>query len=169
MATNNAVVTFKVPTNTLAQVVHVTPYFFQASYVYPAADSIYTVPYVGVTINSNTAYYYQAIDFPPGAALTNANAHPIVMNHDWPVVSGPATITLGNPTYLGPVLCTLVSTPVNQVNFTPNNAVVIPDDASGAVNIIMESSPDMVNWTPALPGTYGTTATNRFFRVRASR
>jgi hypothetical protein len=54
-------------------------------------------------------------------------------------------------------------------NFIPNTAVVIPADSSGPVTIILESSVDLVNWTPAQPGTYGTTSTNRFFRVRAQR
>jgi hypothetical protein len=32
---------------------------------------------------------------------------------------------------------------------------------------VLESSQDLVNWVPALPGTYGASTTNRFFRVRA--
>jgi len=59
-----------------------------------------------------------------------------------------------------------ISTPSNA-NMIPVNSVVIPTDASGPVQIILESSADLVNWTSALPGTYGTSATNRFFRVRA--
>jgi hypothetical protein len=31
----------------------------------------------------------------------------------------------------------------------------------------MESSTDLVNWTPALPGLYGAATTNRFFRLRS--
>jgi hypothetical protein len=27
----------------------------------------------------------------------------------------------------------------------------------------------LINWVPAEPGTYGTTSSNRFFRVRAQR
>jgi len=50
----------------------------------------------------------------------------------------------------------------------PSTAVVIPSQTTGPVNIILESSTDLVNWTPALPGIYGgNNATNRFFRVRA--
>ena len=33
----------------------------------------------------------------------------------------------------------------------------------------MESSTDMVTWTEALPGTYGTDTEKRFFRLRAVR
>ena len=50
----------------------------------------------------------------------------------------------------------------------PSTAVVIPSQQSGPVNIILESSTDLVNWTPASPGTFGGgVSTNRFFRVRA--
>jgi len=47
------------------------------------------------------------------------------------------------------------------------SAVVIPEDASGPVEIVLESSTDLVNWTPANPGTYGSSTEKRFFRVRA--
>ena len=57
--------------------------------------------------------------------------------------------------------------PTNSVYYTPVNSVVIPSDATGNVQIILESSSDLVNWIPSLPGTYGSTYTNRFFRVRA--
>jgi hypothetical protein len=53
-------------------------------------------------------------------------------------------------------------------NYTPADAVVIPTSATGNVQIILESSADLVNWTAANPGIYGaSSATNRFFRVRA--
>jgi hypothetical protein len=54
-------------------------------------------------------------------------------------------------------------------NYRPADAIVIPASATGNVQIILESSPDLVNWTAANPGTYGASAgTNRFFRVRAA-
>jgi hypothetical protein len=49
----------------------------------------------------------------------------------------------------------------------PRNTVVIPTDANGLVDIILESSTDLVNWTPALTGQYGASDSNRFFRIRA--
>ncbi|HVU09610.1 MAG TPA: hypothetical protein VHG89_13845 [Verrucomicrobiae bacterium] len=53
-------------------------------------------------------------------------------------------------------------------NYVPADAIVIPASATGNVQIILESSSDLVNWTAANPGTYGaSSATNRFFRVRA--
>jgi hypothetical protein len=50
---------------------------------------------------------------------------------------------------------------------TPSNAVIIPADAKGPVNILMESSTNLVDWVGALPGTYGTSSQQRYFRVRA--
>jgi len=97
-------------------------------------------------------------------------------NSPAPVVAGPATITLNeqvNGNGLGQLaFCTIQTTSTVQTassTFTPSTAVVIPNDAGGPVTIILESSVDLVNWTPALPGTYGTSTTNRFFRVRAQR
>jgi hypothetical protein len=53
-------------------------------------------------------------------------------------------------------------------NYVPADAVVIPASATGNVQIILESSTDLANWTAASPGTYSAaSATNRFFRVRA--
>jgi hypothetical protein len=48
----------------------------------------------------------------------------------------------------------------------PSNSVVIPSDANGNVRVVLESSVDMVNWTEALPGTYGASTAKRFFRIR---
>ena len=90
------------------------------------------------------------------------------------VVAGPATIRLkvkNTNTFFqdsSSVYATFQITD-NQTQFSPSTAVVIPADATGPVNIVLESSPDLLNWTGALPGTYGSSATNRFFRVRAVR
>jgi hypothetical protein len=61
----------------------------------------------------------------------------------------------------------LTSSCTNSFSYTPANCVVIPSDAKGNVQIILESSSDLVNWVSSSPGTYGNTYTNRFFRVRA--
>ena len=88
------------------------------------------------------------------------------------VITGLTNITLvsGNNTTL--VWATLqITTPASAnviSNYIPADAIVIPTSATGNVQIILESSADLVNWTAANPGTYGaSSATNRFFRVRA--
>ena len=49
------------------------------------------------------------------------------------------------------------------VSTIPSNADVIPSNSSGPVQIILESSEDMVNWNSANPGTYGASTNERFF------
>lgn len=46
---------------------------------------------------------------------------------------------------------------------------MIPADARGPVDILLESSTNFVDWVQALPGTYGTSSQARYFRVRAVR
>lgn len=70
---------------------------------------------------------------------------------------GWAMVTIGALSKIG-----VVSDPENTTH-----AVVIPEDATGPVEIIMESSIDMVTWTRANPGTYGASTEKRFFRLRA--
>lgn len=48
----------------------------------------------------------------------------------------------------------------------PSPSVVIPNDAEGQFEVILESSIDMITWTSALPGTYDGRNPNRFFRAR---
>ena len=88
-----------------------------------------------------------------------------------PIITGPATISLlGSATsgYLANAFCTIQTTPAtsivtNSVPFVPSNAVVIPADNGGPVTIVLESSVDLVNWTAALPGTYGTSSSTIVF------
>jgi hypothetical protein len=42
----------------------------------------------------------------------------------------------------------------------------IPQEAGTTWNVILESSSDLINWTPANPGTYSGTEPKRFFRTR---
>jgi len=66
------------------------------------------------------------------------------------------------------VACTLENTPDSAtVSVTPSNTVVIPENSSGPVRVILESSVDLVTWTEALPGVYSAATTKRFFRLRA--
>jgi hypothetical protein len=72
--------------------------------------------------------------------------------------NGSATLKIETP-----VVACVVS------NYVPADAIVIPASVTGNVQIILESSQDLVNWTAANSGTYGASAgTNRFFRVRAA-
>lgn len=58
-------------------------------------------------------------------------------------------------------------TEISKSEVIPKNTVVIPADSSGPVEIILESSEDLITWTPADSGSYGKGRAKRFFRVRS--
>lgn len=110
--------------------------------------------------------------FPSGASFRFSLSDLNSATANLPLIAGPATITLSawveSTTSRGvPAACTIQTS--SSTSFSPSTAVVIPNDGAGPVNIILESSVDLTTWTPAMPGTYGTTSSNRFFRVRAQR
>ena len=80
--------------------------------------------------------------------------------------AGPGTLTLVALNY-DAIATVNITRSVPTVQFA--NTVVIPDDGGGPVQIIFESSTDLITWTAANPGTYGTTNQKRFFRLRAVR
>ena len=81
---------------------------------------------------------------------------------------GPGVFYAQNPTVKYIVLTYRLLDNIDSSTTTiPTSAVVIPTDATGPVNVILESSTDLVTWTQANPGTYGASTTKRFFRVRA--
>jgi hypothetical protein len=148
VATNLSAASFTVPSNVVAQVVF-------AGGSEEAAFSI-TIQGVNILLPTENDGSFRAL----------------------PIITGPATISITNrflPAQGASVFACTIQTspatliPTNSVPFVPSTAVVIPADNGGPVTIILESSVDLVNWTPALPGTYGTSTSNRFFRVRAQR
>jgi hypothetical protein len=81
-------------------------------------------------------------------------------------LTGPATIVADSVVGFRAVTFRLKDN-TSTTQTVPTSAVVIPTDATGPVDVILESSTDLVNWTQANPGTYGASTTKRFFRVRA--
>jgi hypothetical protein len=93
------------------------------------------------------------------------------------------TIPENLPTFLGPTdfkvipeggegeftFISLKITPLPTETMTPSNTVVIPDQSGGDFDVILESSIDLVNWTEALPGSYGSQTKKRFFRLRITK
>jgi hypothetical protein len=123
---------------------------------FPTGDTINITPFNGLryltqtttSTGISTAYSSFSSQIPQiVAGLTN-----ISVSYGW------ATIKIETP----------ASANVVTNSYVPANVVVIPTSATGTVQIILESSTDLINWTAANPGTYGaSSATNRFFRVRA--
>lgn len=88
-----------------------------------------------------------------------------------PIIFGPATLNLVNAKATGasqaPVVLIYRVITESSPASTPSNTVVIPSDAAGPVEIMLESSLDLVTWTRAEPGEYGASTEKRFFRLRA--
>ena len=53
------------------------------------------------------------------------------------------------------------------IGMVPSASVVVPANATGDVDVLLEQSTDMITWTQCLPGTYNASTQKRFFRVRA--
>jgi hypothetical protein len=133
--------TYEVPSNTVAQIIY-------------TKLSSSSNPQILVSLP-------QATNGLPFAYITGSGG--AILNP--PIIAGPATITLTTTNGLSTTLsiCTIQTTPASAASFTPSSSVVIPNDGAGPVTIILESSTDLINWTAANPGTYGTTSSNRFF------
>jgi hypothetical protein len=140
---------FSVPTNVVAQII--------SACCKPVVNAYIMISITDTTTTSNVTAYYS------GSATGTVADLPIT-------VVGPATISLCSTNNAGGQMlsfCTIQTSP--SYALMPSCSVVIPNDAGGPVNVILESSTDLINWTAANPGTYGTTSSNRFFRVRAQR
>ena len=101
--------------------------------------------------------------------VTSSNSKPL--SNEGFVIAGPAVIrayTFGNEYNAGKLsfLTAKITRAGGSPSFTPSGAVVIPENASGQFQVILESSVDMVTWTAANPGTYGGSEAKRFFRTR---
>jgi hypothetical protein len=55
----------------------------------------------------------------------------------------------------------------SSVNTVSAASIVVPSNAVGDVDVLLEQSNDMITWTQCLPGTYNASTQKRFFRVRA--
>ena len=83
-------------------------------------------------------------------------------------VAGPKTVNVSVPSNQE-LVCTYkltTATATATVNVA-SQAVVIPADAAAPVDIIFESSTDLLTWTAAVAGSYAPSTSKRFFRVRA--
>ncbi len=139
--------TYEVRSNIVAQIIYLS---------FPNQGS--PKVFVNIPSTTNTIYYAQGL---------NNN---ISLEGSGPIFVGPATITLvATNNFSTSPWCTITTSPASGSSFTPSGSVVIPNDNGGPVTIILESSTDLVTWTAANPGTYGTTSSNRFFRIRAQR
>jgi hypothetical protein len=79
-------------------------------------------------------------------------------------VSGPGTLKLVTTSRIVTHIATVTVT--RSGSGTASNSVVIPQDPAGSFQVILESSADLITWTPVAPGTYSGSMAQRFFRTR---
>jgi len=119
----------------------------------------------GSVVSTGDGTFYVNLDFGGGAVTSATNANRIGTGQRY---VGPVIIsaTINGPGWWVSIPYRITN-PTSAASVVPSNAVVIPTNSAGNVQIILESSTDLVNWVNATPGTYGSSTQSRFFRVRA--
>ena len=118
-------------------------------------------------VTGGQTFSWQTIVIPPGWSTADSYAWGGVASVQPLKVAGPGTLRLTSSHADTKTAVTFGVTRANAVPaVTPSNAVVIPNDAAGTFQVILESSTDMITWTAANPGTYSGTTQQRFFRTR---
>ena len=156
--TTNNPATFAVQTNQLVSIVR----FSWASVGNPIVNQVFASASDGTQLNVT-----------PLSSRTSASASISFFASQIPqTFTGMTNVTLsGAASSPGWVTLQVVTPSSGSVvsNYVPADAVVIPANTTGNVQIILESSSDLINWTAANPGIYDpSSVTNRFFRVRAA-
>ena len=82
-------------------------------------------------------------------------------------IAGPATVKARIGPFT-PVQTGLITLDVTRVGLV-SPATAIPLETGASYQVILESSTDMVNWTPVNPGQYAADGPQRFFRTRMVR
>jgi hypothetical protein len=131
---------------------------FSRGYNFTSNQIVSITSFIGPSMYVNL---YSTNNITTFLSLSNSFSLPITF-------TGLTSIGVGSGVGTAGLVTLTILTPItNSVAYTPANSVVIPTDAKGDVQIILQSSSDLVNWIPSLPGTYGSTYSNRFFRVVA--
>ena len=121
-------------------------------------------------ITGGQTFYWQTIVVPPGWSTPESFAWAGLPRIQPVKVVGPGTIRLTSSHADTKTAVTFGITRASAVpSVTPSNAVVIPNDAAGTFQVILESSTDMISWTAANPGSYSGTTQQRFFRTRIAK
>lgn len=146
-----------------AEFITVSPPYDSALQINVPEDKVFSLVYVGglfqIDFNDDT-FGTDKIEF-GSTSLNNTNSGI--------VIAGPSTFYVRSRATSGLSILTYALSENSSESagiLSPSNAVVIPTDTAGSVNVILESSTDLITWTPANSGTYGSSTERRFFRVR---
>ena len=118
-------------------------------------------------VTAGQTFSWQTIVVPPGSSSSGSYIWAGVASMQPLKVAGPGTLRLTSTHADTKTAVTFGITRANAIpSVTPSNAVVIPNDAAGTYQVILESSTDLITWTAANPGSYSGTTQQRFFRTR---
>jgi len=98
-------------------------------------------------------YYHQT------AAYDSRTFHATLGNYG--VIAGPCRIELSSSSGY----CSYKITR-HEVTASPMNIISLPDTNNGDVDVLIESSTDLLSWTPVYSGSAGTSNNAAFFRTR---
>jgi hypothetical protein len=118
----------------------------------------------GTPLSAASGSIYVSLDFGGGASKSSATVDLVGPTARY---VGPVNLSAGLSGVSGFISIPYRITNPSSASVLPSNAVVIPTNAAGNVEIVLESSTDLVNWISASPGTYSSSTQSRFFRVRA--
>lgn len=80
---------------------------------------------------------------------------------DFGTIAGPCKIQLGSADRY----CSYKITR-HEVSASPMNIIALPEDNNGDVELLIETSTDLMSWTPVYSGSAGTSNNAAFFRTR---
>lgn len=122
--------------------------------IYSGAGSHHSIAELEVTVDGTVSIYsyYSVVDSKDAT----------------PKFAGPCTVRAKGTDILNHAMLTVAihRGGPNTPSAVPTNAAVIPEDANGQFQVILESSTDTITWSPAMPGSYGGSTQKRFFRTR---
>lgn len=120
-------------------------------------EVLYGSPFSGVDVRIGGDHFYVGAGDPTAENL--------------PTIAGPAVVRSGNGlSTVNKIFVTFRIVRKGELRQpTAGTQVVIPADADGSFNVVLESSIDMINWVSVPPGVYPAEDASRFFRIRMEK
>ena len=131
---------------------------FSNSYSIMQNQAVELMAYKGFESSLTVSYGGAIFNTTPGAGLFYAADS---TGGKGTIIQGPATFTLSGVN-LNNAFVTLKIIPEA---YDPNKTLIVPP-GTNHVQITLQVSPDLVNWTTATNGVYGSPTTAQFFRIR---
>lgn len=174
---SNGIVTYNGSTNQISvppgKVIKVIDFYYDRFHIASNSGNVYTgiKTRYGSSTNSNSAYiWYSSSSFvsPVGKTFYGPCVVDIYLDDQRNVnQQGNSWVPDGAYAHYILDLQSYGDDLTSNGGLVPSSSVVVPSNAVGDVDVLLEQSNDMITWTQCLPGTYNASTQKRFFRVRA--